>query len=80
MLLLSFSSSQAFIIIIFIGTASSFFVLGPNHIVRADGSLVKLQAKANVRDEVAGVLRVFTDWRMLGVSHLHWFFTILSLP
>lgn len=59
---------QAFIIIIFIGIGSSFLVLGPNRVIRADGTLVKLQAKATVRDEVKGVLRLFVDWRMLGLS------------
>lgn len=53
-------------VIIFFGIASSFLVLGPNRVIRKDGTLVKLQAKANVKDEIRGVLRVFKDWRMLG--------------
>ena len=57
---------QAFLVIIFIGIASSFLVLGPNRVIRSDGTLVKLQAKASVKDEAFAVLRVFVDWRMLG--------------
>lgn len=65
-----FSKPQAFLIIIFIGIGSAFLVLGPHRIIRTDGSLVKLQAKAKVQDEVKGVLALFVDWRMLGLSFL----------
>lgn len=58
----------AFLIIIFIGVASAFLVLGPNRIVRSDGTLVKLQARTSVREEVAGIIRLFKDWRMLTLT------------
>lgn len=57
---------KAFIIIIFIGIASAFLVLPPNRVVRADGTLVKLQKKSSVREEITGILALFKDWRMLG--------------
>ncbi|KAF8527254.1 hypothetical protein JB92DRAFT_3107789 [Gautieria morchelliformis] len=59
------STYIAFLVIIFIGTASTFLVLGPNCIIRADGSLVKLQGHTIFRDEVVGTFQVFFDWRML---------------
>ncbi|KAF8582939.1 MFS general substrate transporter [Ramaria rubella] len=63
----STSTYIAFLVIIFIGIASAFLVLGPNRVIRADGSLVKLQAKAAVREEARDILRLFTDWRMLAL-------------
>ncbi|KAF8527248.1 MFS general substrate transporter [Gautieria morchelliformis] len=61
----STSTYIAFLVIIFIGTTSTFLVLGPNRVIRADGSLVKLQGRATFRDEVVGTFQVFFDWRML---------------
>ncbi|KAF8517386.1 MFS general substrate transporter [Hysterangium stoloniferum] len=61
------STYIAFIIIIFIGVASSFLVLGPHRIVRSDGTLVKVEARATVREEVRGTMRLFLDWRMLAL-------------
>ena len=57
----------AFLIIILIGIASAFLVLGPHRIVREDGSLVKLRAKTSVSEEVKGIIAVFQDWRMLAL-------------
>ncbi|KIJ47920.1 hypothetical protein M422DRAFT_28710 [Sphaerobolus stellatus SS14] len=57
----------AFIIIIFIGIASSFLVLGPNRIIRSDGTLVKLRARTSTREEVKGMISLFKDWRMLAL-------------
>ncbi|GJJ14230.1 hypothetical protein Clacol_008493 [Clathrus columnatus] len=67
--LLSVATSTyiAFLIIIFFGIASSFLVLGPNRVIRGDGTIVKLQAKANIKDEVKGTLLLFKDWRMLAL-------------
>lgn len=58
----------AFIIIIFIGVASAFLVLGPDRIVRSDGTLVKLQARTSVKEEIKGVIGVFKDWRMIALT------------
>lgn len=58
----------AFLIIIFIGVASAFLVLGPNRIVRSDGTLVKLQARTTVSEEISGIIRLFKDWRMLALT------------
>ncbi|KAF8582981.1 MFS general substrate transporter [Ramaria rubella] len=63
----STSTYIAFLAIIFVGIASAFLVLGPNHIIRADGSLVKLQSRTTIRQEVRGLLGLFTDWRMLAL-------------
>ncbi|KAF8517384.1 MFS general substrate transporter, partial [Hysterangium stoloniferum] len=61
------STYIAFIIIMFIGIASSFLVLGPNRIVRSDRTLVKIDGRATIREEVRGTMRLFLDWRMLAL-------------
>jgi len=61
----STSTYIAFLVIIFCGVASSFLILPPNKVVRADGTLVKLQAASSLRDELKGMLSLFTNWRML---------------
>jgi hypothetical protein len=60
--------AQAFLVIILCGVASSWLVLPPNKVIRGDGTLVKLQAASSLRDEIKGMLKLFTDWRMLGGS------------
>ena len=62
-------SSQAFLIIIFVGVASSFLILPPNRVIRSDGTIVKLEAASKPHEEVIGLLRLFKDWRMLGKYH-----------
>lgn len=57
---------QVFEVIILCGVASSFLVLPPNKVIRGDGTLVKLQAASSLGDELKGMLKVFTNWRMLG--------------
>ena len=52
--------------IIFVGIASAFLILPPNHVVRSDGTLVKLEAASKPHEEVLGMLRLLKDWRMLG--------------
>ena len=52
--------------IIFVGIASSFLVLPPNKVIRADGTIVKLEAASKPHEEAVGLLRLFKDWRMLG--------------
>ena len=72
---------QAFLALTFIGTASSFLVLGPNRIIRADNTIVKLQAKATVKEEISGILHLFIDWRMIGFyPHLCSHFFSLNSP
>ncbi|EIW52009.1 MFS general substrate transporter [Trametes versicolor FP-101664 SS1] len=61
------STYIAFLVIIFIGVASSFLVLPPHKVIRSDGTLVKLKASTKLHEEVLGVLRLLMDWRMLAL-------------
>ncbi|KAF7967169.1 hypothetical protein HWV62_13181 [Athelia sp. TMB] len=63
----STSTYIAFLVIIFLGVASSFLILPPNKVVRGDGTLVKLQAKSSIKAEVLAMAKLFTDWRMLAL-------------
>lgn len=58
---------QAFLVIILFGVASSFLVLPPNLVVRSDGTIVKLDTSTRVRRELAGMLRLLKDWRVLAL-------------
>ncbi|KAI0066656.1 MFS general substrate transporter [Artomyces pyxidatus] len=57
----------AFIIIMFIGTASTILILPPHKIVRADGTLVKLEAASTPREEVRNLIVVLKDRRMIAL-------------
>ncbi|KAI0646682.1 MFS general substrate transporter [Trametes meyenii] len=63
----STSTYIAFLVIIFVGVASSFLVLPPNRVIRSDGTIVKLQAASKPHEEVVGMMRLFKDWRMLAL-------------
>lgn len=52
----------------FVGTASTLILLPPTSIIRADGSLVKVQKASSPREEIASFLALFKDWRMLALS------------
>ncbi|VDC04181.1 unnamed protein product [Peniophora sp. CBMAI 1063] len=58
----------AFIIIMFVGTASTVLLLPPASIVRADGSLVKVQKASSPREEIMSFISLFKDWRMLALT------------
>jgi hypothetical protein len=47
---------------------SSFLILPPNKVIRGDGTLVKLQGASSLGVEIKGMMKLFTDWRMLGES------------
>ncbi|PIL26851.1 MFS general substrate transporter [Ganoderma sinense ZZ0214-1] len=64
----STSTYIAFLIIIFIGVASSFLILPPNKVIREDGTIVKLDAASKPHEEVVGLFRLFKDWRMLALA------------
>ena len=66
--------------IIFVGIASSFLVLPPNKVIRADGTIVKLEAASKPHEEAVGLLRLFKDWRMLGEFAIHAEYPTLALP
>ncbi|KAH8997191.1 MFS general substrate transporter [Lactarius hatsudake] len=55
----------AFIIIMFIGTASTMLILPPGAIIRADGTLVKVQASSSVREELSNFIKVLKDKRII---------------
>ncbi|EKM56291.1 uncharacterized protein PHACADRAFT_253342 [Phanerochaete carnosa HHB-10118-sp] len=61
----STSTYIAFLVIIFLGVASAFLVLSPHHVVRGDGTVVKLNDKSKVHEEVIGMFQLLKDWRML---------------
>jgi hypothetical protein len=63
----STSTYIAFLVIIFVGVASSFLVLPPNRVIRSDGTLVKLQAHTSVKEELIEMFRLLKDWRMIAL-------------
>ncbi|VDC05779.1 unnamed protein product [Peniophora sp. CBMAI 1063] len=58
----------AFLVIVFIGAGSATLLLPPASIIRADGSLVKVQTASSPREELRSLIRLFMDWRMLALS------------
>ncbi|KAF7790590.1 hypothetical protein EIP86_001546 [Pleurotus ostreatoroseus] len=63
----STSTYIAFLVIIFVGVASSFLVLPPNRVIRPDGSIVKLNTETKVHEELVGMFHLLKDWRMLAL-------------
>ncbi|OBZ77670.1 UNC93-like protein 2 [Grifola frondosa] len=61
------STYIAFIIIIFVGIASAFLVLPPNRVIRADGTIVKLEAASAPHEEIIGMWNLLKDWRMIAL-------------
>lgn len=49
----------------FFGTASTLLILPPSAIVRADGTLVEVQASSSVREELRNLVKVLKDKRIL---------------
>lgn len=60
----STSTYIAFLVIIFIGMASTVLLLPPDKVIRPDGSIVKIEASSTPREELANMVRVLKDWRM----------------
>ncbi|VDB95440.1 unnamed protein product [Peniophora sp. CBMAI 1063] len=58
----------AFLIIVFIGAASSQLVLSPASVVRADGSLVRVQTQTSPQEEIRSFFALIKDWRMLALA------------
>lgn len=54
-------------VIIVIGVASSFLILPPNLVVRADGKPIQLDATTKLRDELLGMVEAFKDWRLIAL-------------
>jgi len=55
----------AFIVIMFFGTASTFFILPPSSVVRSDGTLVQVQESTSAREELRNFIKVLKDKRIL---------------
>lgn len=55
----------AFLIIMFIGTASTLLILPPSEIVRGDGTLVKVQESTSVGEELRNFIKVVKDKRII---------------
>ena len=49
----------------FAGTASTLLILPPDAIIRADGTLVKVQASSTVREELNNFVKVLKDKRII---------------
>ena len=54
--------------IIFIGIASAFAVLPPHRVIRADGTIVRVDDQSSIPQELKGLWERLKDWRILGVS------------
>ncbi|KAF8318018.1 MFS general substrate transporter [Clavulina sp. PMI_390] len=72
------STYIAFLIIIFIGVASTVLLVPPNKIIRADGSIVKLEASSTPAEEIKNMISVLKDWRMAALLPMffasNWFY------
>ena len=42
-----------------------FFIIDPKKVVRDDGTHIAIFKDPNVMEEVRGIIRLFTDWRIL---------------
>lgn len=63
----------AFMIIMISSIFTSLLILPPNHVVRADGTLVELLPSITVAVELREFAKLFRDWRMIALLPL--FFT-----
>ncbi|THH27522.1 hypothetical protein EUX98_g6661 [Antrodiella citrinella] len=74
----STSTYIAFLVIIFLGVASSFLVLPPDRIVRSDGSRVAIEPATAVHKEIIGMGKLLKDWRLLALLPMffasNWFY------
>jgi hypothetical protein len=61
------STYIAFLVIIFVGVASTWLLLPPNRVVRSDGTLVKLEVASHPKDELKNFVNVMKDWRMIAL-------------
>lgn len=57
----------AFIIIMLTSTATSWLVLPPEAVVRANGTIVKLPESLTPKQELKEFIRMFKDWRMIAL-------------
>lgn len=69
---------QAFLIICFVGVASSLLILPPNRVIRGDGTLVKLQARSSVGVEIREMVKLFTNWKLLALMPMFFASNYLS--
>ncbi|KZT07911.1 MFS general substrate transporter [Laetiporus sulphureus 93-53] len=63
----STSTYIAFLVVIFVGIASAFLVLPPNHVIRGDGTIVKLEAASKLHEELLSMWAMRKDWRVLAL-------------
>lgn len=61
------STYIAFLVIIFVGVATTWLLLPPNRVVRSDGTLVKLEVASHPKDELKNFYKVMKDWRMIAL-------------
>ena len=58
---------QAFVIIMFVGIASTILLLPPNRVIRADGTLVKLEVASSPKQELRNFGLVLKDKRIIAL-------------
>ncbi|OBZ77668.1 UNC93-like protein 2 [Grifola frondosa] len=61
------STYIVFLVIILVGIASSFLVLPPNRVIRADGTIVKVVAASAPHEEIIGMWNLLKDWRIFAL-------------
>ncbi|KAF9652385.1 MFS general substrate transporter [Thelephora ganbajun] len=61
------STYIAFLVIIFFGIVSAFAVLPPHRVVRADGTIVKIDDQSSIPQELKGLWERLKDWRILAL-------------
>lgn len=54
--------------VIFFGIASAFAVLPPHQVIRADGTIVRVDDQSSIPQELKGLWERLKDWRILGAS------------
>ena len=68
----------AFIVIMFIGTASTMLLLPPGKVVRGDGSVVKIHKTTSPKQELRHMVHVLADWRVWALLPMffasNWFY------
>ncbi|KAH9948043.1 MFS general substrate transporter [Amylocystis lapponica] len=63
----STSTYIAFLVIIFVGVASSVLILPPNKVIRGDGTIVKLEEHSKVHEELVEMWNALKDWRIIAL-------------
>ncbi|KAI9595858.1 major facilitator superfamily domain-containing protein [Syncephalis fuscata] len=73
------STYIAFIVIMAAASVIPIFMVNPNKMIREDGTPVVIEKSRSVGEEVMGIVKAFTDWRMLCLLPMflasNWFYS-----